>query len=573
MNRGDGANMGPRPTRPAVNVAVNVGGSKVCSHCGKAGHLVDQCYTLKNEQRRKEAAHPARGGAVPPGRAAIRSVRADDYDHDDRKYIRMIGLIQPHVAGVYSCQGFLGGARGVPVVCTLDTGADHVSCISEETFRSLPPAVQKWGYYDESHGGGVEQALVSAGGHLLTVLGLCVLPLRMKSNGGLKEMDVNLHIVRGLNVQCLLGTTFLLACGTSINWFDPSAPYFELWTGDRVPLILRTTYDGKAGVGPGDEITSIMTPAESIQYMQNMVTHVGTDVSNDMEVIEEGVTLRHTVAQEGSCDIMQLPPASAAPGVVPFMEISPDDNVAYGDALRGVQPSDPHTRIVMSIRLQQNITIPAHSAMIVPYAKAYAGKLPVGSVLMTQGNEKLYGDGVMVARSTHQVSHEKDTKLVLQVTNTTSRPISYRRGQIVGTAEKVDMMALKEKEEIQKSKDKRNSILQQIEEKIQEESDDSALPTSHDKQAIMDVLSRFTHLFDDRFMGEARQSGEVVEHTINTGVAPPRRAHPYRQSPAMEEIVKKEIDKLLDTGVIKHSHSPWASPIVMVKKKDNTWRM
>ena len=521
MARADGANAGPRPARPlgGVNVAVNVGGGKVCSHCGKAGHLVDQCYTLKNEQRRQEAAHPARGGGggAPPGRAAIRSIFQDD--RVEHQAVRMIGMVQPHVAGVFTCQGFLGGASGVSLVCTLDTGADRVSCVSEETFRSLPPAVQKRGYHDESTGTNVEQALVSAGGHLLTVLGLCALPLRMKSNGGLKEMDVHLHIIRGLNVQCLLGSSFLLSCGNGINWQDRSSPFFELWTGDRVPLILRTTYDGKAGVGPGDDIKSIMSATEAIQCIQNVATYSNTDIAEDIEVVlpvpSEGVTLRHLATQIGPTrPYRQMPPISAAPGVVPYFGSS-TPNVAHGDALRGVAPNDQRERMDMSIRLIQNVTIPAHSAMVVPYAKAYAGKLPVGSVLMTQGNEKLYGDGVMVARSTHQVSQAKDTKLVLQVTNTTSRPISYRRGQIVGTAEEVDIMALKETEEIEQSKDVHSKILQDIEEKIQAPSDDTALNTSHDKQAIMDVLSRFTHLFDDRYMGEARQSGEVVQHAIS----------------------------------------------------------
>src|SRR5689334_15979353 len=88
---------------------------------------------------------------------------------------------------------------------------------------------------------------------------------------------------------------------------------------------------------------------------------------------------------------------------------------------------------------------------------------------------------------------------------------------------------------------------------------------------MINTRSRFTHLFDDRHMGEARQQRRVVHHAINTGVASPRRAHPHRQSPAMEEIVKKEIDKQLNNGVVVHSKSPWASPIVMVKKKDGTW--
>ncbi|GKC72679.1 ty3-gypsy retrotransposon protein [Tanacetum coccineum] len=45
--------------------------------------------------------------------------------------------------------------------------------------------------------------------------------------------------------------------------------------------------------------------------------------------------------------------------------------------------------------------------------------------------------------------------------------------------------------------------------------------------------------------------------------------YPPMQKDAIEVMVKE----LLDSGVIKPSNSPFASPIVMVKKKDNTWKM
>jgi hypothetical protein len=37
--------------------------------------------------------------------------------------------------------------------------------------------------------------------------------------------------------------------------------------------------------------------------------------------------------------------------------------------------------------------------------------------------------------------------------------------------------------------------------------------------------------------------------------------------------IKKQVHNLLDQGVIRPNSSPCGSPIVMVPKKDGTWRM
>ncbi|GJT65886.1 hypothetical protein Tco_1017366 [Tanacetum coccineum] len=48
---------------------------------------------------------------------------------------------------------------------------------------------------------------------------------------------------------------------------------------------------------------------------------------------------------------------------------------------------------------------------------------------------------------------------------------------------------------------------------------------------------------------------------------------PYMHPPIQKDVIEAMVKELLEAGVIKPSHIPFASPIVMVKKKDNTWRM
>lgn len=48
---------------------------------------------------------------------------------------------------------------------------------------------------------------------------------------------------------------------------------------------------------------------------------------------------------------------------------------------------------------------------------------------------------------------------------------------------------------------------------------------------------------------------------------------PYRLASAEKEIVRGKVQELLDAGVIRENSSPFANPILLVKKKDNTDRM
>ena len=64
-----------------------------------------------------------------------------------------------------------------------------------------------------------------------------------------------------------------------------------------------------------------------------------------------------------------------------------------------------------------------------------------------------------------------------------------------------------------------------------------------------------------------------VTHVIDTGDAPPFRAKPYRKSRVEEAAVSKELKQLLEAGLLTPSQSPWASPLLIVKKKDGGHRI
>ena len=55
-------------------------------------------------------------------------------------------------------------------------------------------------------------------------------------------------------------------------------------------------------------------------------------------------------------------------------------------------------------------------------------------------------------------------------------------------------------------------------------------------------------------------------HIATRPNATPIAAHPYPLALKLYNFLKQEIQNLLDTGIICKSMSPWASPIVVVRK-------
>lgn len=90
--------------------------------------------------------------------------------------------------------------------------------------------------------------------------------------------------------------------------------------------------------------------------------------------------------------------------------------------------------------------------------------------------------------------------------------------------------------------------------------------TEVQKQILEELIEKNFSL-----MGTKLGCTSMVEHVITTEANPIKQRH-YSVSPAVQKQINVELDQMLADGIVEPSNSPWASPIILVKKTDGKYR-
>lgn len=94
--------------------------------------------------------------------------------------------------------------------------------------------------------------------------------------------------------------------------------------------------------------------------------------------------------------------------------------------------------------------------------------------------------------------------------------------------------------------------------------------SNSDQPKLVKLLTKYQDVFSkgDHDLGRT----DKITHSIHTTCAAPIRQRPRRPPMGQREEIEEQVQDMLDRGVIKHSASPWSSPVVLVDKKDGSKR-
>ena len=101
---------------------------------------------------------------------------------------------------------------------------------------------------------------------------------------------------------------------------------------------------------------------------------------------------------------------------------------------------------------------------------------------------------------------------------------------------------------------------------------DSLPDSTPHKHPLISLVCKYIDVFaeNDADVGTTSLTFHEIDTTDTRPLRQPVRRLPYGE---VREAVVDEIEKLTNAGIARPSTSPWASPVVMVSTKDNSWRM
>ncbi len=197
------------------------------------------------------------------------------------------------------------------------------------------------------------------------------------------------------------------------------------------------------------------------------------------------------------------------------------------------------------------------------------GETELSTVLIEPSSSLMEKTGLLIARV--MVSVNENGEVPMKIMNTTNKTITLYKGQTLGDAQDIHRDKIVENEPT-KSKDESVNRISEEKEPIEAyiKRIIGAEGSTERQEAMFQLLKKYKDIIStgSHDLGKT----EVVSHNIDTNNAPPIKPGLRRCAFAERDQVKTEINQMVENGIITKSNSPWASPIVLVRKNDGNIR-
>ena len=210
------------------------------------------------------------------------------------------------------------------------------------------------------------------------------------------------------------------------------------------------------------------------------------------------------------------------------------------------------------VRLRNNTYVPPRSTTMckAKFQGQNKGNVDGGYMVLQVDNGFLSREpGLMVMNGLVKVKGRR--WFPIAIVNSTNKAFNIKKGNVVakvGRIEEATVCSLTEACADQEAQGVKTDL---------------SVPEIH-KDRVQRLIRENSDLFADKDTELGRT--DIIGMRVDTGDHPPIRLKPYKTPFALRGIVDKQINDMLDAGVIWPSHSPWSFPVVLAKKKDGSKR-
>ena len=209
----------------------------------------------------------------------------------------------------------------------------------------------------------------------------------------------------------------------------------------------------------------------------------------------------------------------------------------------------------------QNITIPANSTRTIQCVTSKELEFQTTCAMFTKTEESIVPSDFEITPGVINYTFGQNGLLHVQISNVTTTTLTIPPRAIICELQPVSVdMAY----QIAKPDDKPTSVL----EKVTVETEGLS---ESEKKSIFDLLQKHEDIFSSGDTDKGHCT--FVKHMINLTDETPFKQRHRRIPPAMIDEVRSHIEQLAAGGIIRPSHSPWASNVVLVRKHDGKLRM